>query len=157
MGGVTLFEVTPRAILDLIVKQGMVDIDSRYFRYASVCAAWAAPFTILPLPISVALGAAVVGVGLTGLMLTFSMPTLKLKLMSVLTHAIPPAIVLALGSKVGCKLGKTNNTMLLLAGTGVYWAINGRYVDKLYYSKQWLLTLSGLALGMTYIQIACHK
>lgn len=134
----------------------MVDIDRRYFRYASVCAAWAAPLTILPLPISVALGAAVVGVGLTGLTLTFSMPTLKLKLMSVLTHAIPPAIVLALGSRAGCKLGKTTNVLLLLGSAGVYWAVNGRYVDKIYYNKQWLMTVSAMVLGVTYIHFTCE-
>ena len=133
----------------------MVDIDRRYFRYASVCAVWAAPFTLLPLPISVALGAAVVGVGLTGLTLTFSMPTLKHKLLSVLTHAVPPAIVLALGSRAGCKLGKTNNTLLLLAAAGVYWAVNGRYVDKIYYNKHWLMTASAMVLGITYIQVTC--
>ena len=124
-------------------------------RYASNWSFWLAPLTILPTPLSMALGACVVGVSLTGLALTPSMSTFEQKFRCVLHHALPVVIVLALGSDAGCRLGLWPNVAILTAAAAVFMGAKYEVVSNVYYGKQWLCAGTAIAVGTTYLLMKC--
>ena len=124
-------------------------------RYASNWSFWLAPLTILPTPLSMALGACVVGVSLTGLALTPSMATMEQKFRCVLHHALPVIIVLALGSDAGCRLGFLPNLAIFAAAAGTFMAVDYGHLNDVYYGKQWLMAVTAGVVGTTYLLMKC--
>ena len=109
---------------------------------------------IIPSPFSVALGACVIGVGITGLCLMPYMGGSSQKTMCLLLHALPVLAVLLFGSRSGCQWG-WGNVVLTAAAGSLYVAASEGGAD-LYYGQQWKLGATAVLCAGGYVLLRCY-
>jgi len=108
----------------------------------------------MPSPFAVAIGACVVGVGITGLFLIPFMGGSTQKTMCLLLHALPVLAVLLFGSREGCNLGWGN--VVLTAGAGcLYMASSNTKSDRLYYGQKYKLGATAVVCAAAYVLLRC--